>query len=159
MTYIVEEDQILECDTEPNRFLYAGEQARDQNVITFVSDLHGKPAFAVVPFEVAERAVHQAQVAAQHEPAVREERPRRRWSWVSRLHPEPGFEQSQYNLAMHLTEVHKNSAAILNSPAENADEHWHEHFGPCGLRNHPYEVTSYDEREVEAVLEEAEREG
>lgn len=75
---------------------------------------------------------------------------------MSRLHPERGFEQGSYALAMHLVGVHKNSAAIFNSEVDNIDGHWHEHFGPGGLRHHPYEDVSYDEAEVEAVLEEAE---
>jgi hypothetical protein len=61
-----------------------------------------------------------------------------------------------YELAMHLTGVHKNSVAILNDAAENEDQHYDEHFGPGGLRDHPYHDLSYDENEVEAVLEEAE---
>lgn len=74
---------------------------------------------------------------------------------MSALYSEPGFEQWSYDLAMHLVGVHKNSAAILNGPLDNIDGHHHDHFGPCGLRNHPYEDVSYDENEVEAVLEEA----
>lgn len=59
-------------------------------------------------------------------------------------------------LAFHVVAVHKNSAALQNSFEDNIDGHVHDHLGPCGLRNHPLDDFSYDENELEAVLEEAE---
>lgn len=64
-----------------------------------------------------------------------------------------------YDLAMHLIAWHRNSSAIYNDPAENADQHDHEHHGPGGIRNHPFDDLSYDPAEVEVTLEEAEADG
>ena len=63
------------------------------------------------------------------------------------------------DLAFHLVAVHKNAAAIANPPAVNLDCHQHEHFGPGGLRLHPWTLFSWDEQTLEDVLEEAEEMG
>lgn len=75
---------------------------------------------------------------------------------MSSVHPDGRAKEPGYDLAMHLVGMHKNSAAIFNSAADNAVDHHHEHFGPCGIRNHPFTSLAYDDSEVEAVLEEAE---
>jgi hypothetical protein len=38
----------------------------------------------------------------------------------------------------HLYEVHRNLAALDLSFTEAQDQHYHEHFGPGGLRNHAH---------------------
>lgn len=58
--------------------------------------------------------------------------------------------------AFHLISAHMDVIAIIRSPALNADVHHEEHYGPCGIRNHDYADLSFDERVVEAVLEEVE---
>jgi hypothetical protein len=62
-----------------------------------------------------------------------------------------------YDLAMHLIGVHRNAAAGHSTPEDNADCHWHEHFGPGGIRDHEYARRWYDPEQVEETLEEAER--
>ena len=59
-------------------------------------------------------------------------------------------------LAFHVVDKHCNSAGIHNSYADNLDFHRHDHFGPCGLRNHLYQDLSFDEESLEKALEEAE---
>lgn len=39
-------------------------------------------------------------------------------------------------LRLHLLKTHHNEAAAELSDAEALDQHWHEHHGPGGLRNH-----------------------
>jgi hypothetical protein len=63
--------------------------------------------------------------------------------------------RSARQLAGHLAAVHKNSAAPGNDLATNREGHHHEHFGPGGLRTHPYEDLSYDDADLAAVLAEA----
>ena len=62
----------------------------------------------------------------------------------------------EYDLAMHLIGRHKNSAAVHNTREGNIDAHHWDHTGPGGIRNHPEDDRSYDETEVELVMEEAE---
>lgn len=59
-------------------------------------------------------------------------------------------------VAFHLIGKHCDGLAICRSPADNADQHKHEHDGPCTIRNHPRHSVEYDPEIVEAVLEELE---
>jgi hypothetical protein len=62
------------------------------------------------------------------------------------------------DLALHLVGTHCNAAAIANGQGENQELHEYDHFGPCGLRNHPFWSLAWDEQKIEHVLEEAENE-
>jgi hypothetical protein len=59
-------------------------------------------------------------------------------------------------LAMHLISAHCDSMAIERTPAENKDQHEHEHDGPGTIRNHPRNWLGWDENEIERTLEECE---
>lgn len=61
-------------------------------------------------------------------------------------------------LAFHAISKHCNIAAIHNSFSDNWDYHHEDHYGPGGIRNHPFDDRSFDEEKVEKVLEEGESE-
>lgn len=61
-------------------------------------------------------------------------------------------------LRMHLASVHKLANAFDLLAADLDDVHQHDHFGPCGLRNHDVADRSYDEAEARAVVAEADAE-
>lgn len=57
-------------------------------------------------------------------------------------------------LNLHLLSVHCNGAALGLTPEEAQDAHHHEHFGPGGLRNHPYESRHFDPVKASAIIDE-----
>lgn len=59
-------------------------------------------------------------------------------------------------LAFHVVDKHCNTAGIHNRYADNLAFHHHDHFGPCGIRNHQYLDLSFDEDKLEQALEEVE---
>jgi hypothetical protein len=61
-------------------------------------------------------------------------------------------------LRFHLASVHKVANAFDLLAADLDDIHQHDHFGPCGLRNHDITDRSYDEAEARAVVAEADAE-
>jgi hypothetical protein len=78
------------------------------------------------------------------------------WPGVQEQAPLTAVELAEARrLARHLVAVHKNAAALGNDPDENTGQHHHEHFGPGGLRDHPYEDHRADEADLAAVLAEA----
>ena len=66
------------------------------------------------------------------------------------------------DLTFHIIAVHCNVAAFEmtgeGAIAELVEFHHDDHFGPCGLRHHPYGELSWTAEKLEAVLEEAEEE-
>lgn len=57
-------------------------------------------------------------------------------------------------LNLHLLSEHSNGAALSLSPEEAKDQHHHEHFGPGGIRNHPYESRAFDAAKATIVIDE-----
>lgn len=76
--------------------------------------------------------------------------------WPGVLAANPEQLPEAHDLAHHLAAVHKNAAAPGNSFAENLNGHYHEHYGPGGLRHHNYADLSFDETALLEVLGEAE---
>jgi len=58
-------------------------------------------------------------------------------------------------LRFHLASVHKVANAFDLLAVDLNDVHQHDHFGPCGPRNHDVADRSYDEAEARAVVAEA----
>ncbi len=67
-------------------------------------------------------------------------------------------ERTAWELAVHLICAHKNIASVWNGYEDNLGIHEHEHDGPGTIRNHRRDGIFFSAAEVEAVLEEAERE-
>jgi hypothetical protein len=67
----------------------------------------------------------------------------------------PAAVEADNALRLHLASVHKLANAFALTAADAADAHQHDHFGPCGLRNHDIADRSYDEAEARAVVAEA----
>ena len=71
----------------------------------------------------------------------------------------PWMEQrafGDWELAMHLISAHADPMAVCRSGEDNADQHHHEHTGPCTIRNHTPASRVFDEKKIELVLEEIE---
>lgn len=61
--------------------------------------------------------------------------------------PDPTFvPQNWEQVRKHLLHVHQNMAAEDLTDVEAEASHQHEHFGPGGIRNHPFEDISIAER-------------
>lgn len=58
--------------------------------------------------------------------------------------------------AFHLISEHIDPMAVCRGPAENIEQHWHEHRGPGTIRDHNPVSVAWDEDKLEAVLEECE---
>lgn len=58
-------------------------------------------------------------------------------------------------LNLHLLSAHANGAALGLTPAEAEDAHHREHFGPGGIRNHPYSNWSFDPVKASRTIDEA----
>lgn len=59
-------------------------------------------------------------------------------------------------MAFHLVGVHCDVVAITRPLEDNIAEHWREHFGVGGIRNHDWNTFTHDSHVMEAILEEVE---
>lgn len=64
--------------------------------------------------------------------------------------------EAERALRLHLASMHANASAFTLPAADLDDVHRHDHFGPCGLRNHDFADRTYDEAKARAVVAELE---
>lgn len=56
------------------------------------------------------------------------------------------------DLNLHLVSAHCNGAGLTNTHAEAIDSHHHEHHGPGGIRNHPFDNLFFDVDKIATIL-------
>lgn len=56
------------------------------------------------------------------------------------------------DLSLHIVSAHCNGAGLNNTHADLLDDHHHEHHGPGGIRNHPYDDLFWDVEKIATVL-------
>ena len=57
-------------------------------------------------------------------------------------------------LNLHLLSEHADGGALGLRPEEAEEAHHHEHFGPGGIRNHPFESRQFDPAKATVVINE-----